>query len=55
MPLGSSLRLSNVTMAPHRPLNLDSQIGLTLEALDMWPTAHVQVSDADAAPADAER
>ena len=55
VPLGSSLRLSNVTMAPHRPLNLDSQIGLTLEALDMWPTAHVQVSDADAAPADAER
>ena len=54
VPLGSSLRLSNVTLAPHRPLNLDTQIGLTLETLDMWPTAHVQVSDADAAPADAQ-
>ena len=54
VPLGSSLRLSNVTLAPHRPLNLDTQIGLTLETLDMWPTAHVQVSDADAVPADAQ-
>ena len=55
VPLGSSLRLSNVTMAPHQPLNLETQIGLTLYTLDMWPTAHVQVSDADAAPADAQR
>jgi hypothetical protein len=54
VPLGSSLRLSNVTLAPHQPLNLETQIGLTLETLDMWPTAHVQVSDADAAPADAQ-
>ena len=55
VPLGSSLRLSNVTMAPHRPLNLDTQIGLSLYTLEMWPSAHVQVSDADAAPADAQR
>ena len=55
VPLGSSLRLSNVTMYPHRPLNLDTQIGLSLYTLEMWPSAHVQVSDADAAPADAQR
>jgi len=48
VPLGGGLRLSNVTMAPHKPLDLDRQIGLTVEALDMWPTAHVQISDASA-------
>jgi hypothetical protein len=55
VPLGSSLRLSNVTLAPHQPLNLETQIGLTLYTLDMWPSGQVQVSDADAAPADAQR
>jgi len=51
VPLGASLRLSNVTLAPPKPLSLDTQIGLTLEALDMWPTAHVQISDGDSRPA----
>lgn len=48
VPLGepSSLRLTNVTMAPHVPLRLDSQLGLTLQALDLWPTGHVRVDAA---------
>jgi hypothetical protein len=37
------LRLSNVTMAPYKPLDVDTQLGLTLQSLDLWPTGHVKI------------
>ena len=43
VPLGDSLRLTNVTMAPHVPLDIGRQLGLSLQDLDMWPTGHVRV------------
>eukprot|EP00324_Dicrateria_rotunda_P000808 CAMPEP_0206157554 /NCGR_PEP_ID=MMETSP1474-20131121/4007_1 /ASSEMBLY_ACC=CAM_ASM_001110 /TAXON_ID=97495 /ORGANISM="Imantonia sp., Strain RCC918" /LENGTH=33 /DNA_ID= /DNA_START= /DNA_END= /DNA_ORIENTATION= len=33
-------------MSPPVPLDLDRQKGLTLQALDMWPTGHVKVNGA---------
>lgn len=36
------LTLTNVTMSPPAPLSLDSQQGLTLQRLDLWPTGHVR-------------
>ena len=39
----SGLKLSNVTMSPEVPLDLEMQKGLTLQRLDMWPTGHVRV------------
>lgn len=38
------LALSNVTMSPAVPLDMNGQLGLTLQRLDLWPTGHVQVS-----------
>lgn len=48
VPLDGRLRLTNVTIAPHVRLDLDTQIGLDLQALDMWPTGHVRAEHADA-------
>jgi len=41
-----AVTLTNVTMSPPVPLDLDRQKGLTLQALDMWPTGHVKVNGA---------
>ena len=40
------LALSNVTLAPPTPLDLETQLGLTLQRLDLWPTGHLQVERA---------
>jgi len=37
------ISLSNITMAPAIPFDLDSQLGLTLQRIDLWPTGHVRV------------
>jgi len=41
------LTLENVTMSPAKPLDIEKQKGLTLQYLDMWPTAHVRVGCAE--------
>ena len=40
------ISLTNVTMMPHKPLSASTQMGLTLQALDLWPTGHVKVAPA---------
>eukprot|EP00966_Prymnesium_polylepis_P160724 3714786-Prymnesium_polylepis.1 len=40
------LTLANVTMSPPQPLSLDTQLGLTLQRLDLWPTGHVRAGSA---------
>lgn len=44
-PLGK-LHLVNVTMSPHVTLDLQSQLGLTLQRLDLWPAGHIRVQAA---------
>ena len=44
-PLGK-LQLVNVTMSPHVTLDLQSQLGLTLQRLDLWPAGHIRVEAA---------
>ena len=44
-PLGK-LQLVNVTMSPHVTLDLQSQLGLTLQRLDLWPAGHIRVQAA---------
>ena len=44
-PLGK-LHLVNVTMSPHVTLDLQSQLGLTLQRLDLWPAGHIRVEAA---------
>lgn len=39
----NGVKLSNVTMSPPAPLDLRTQLGLTLQRLEMWPTGHVRV------------
>ena len=43
VPVGAVPRLTNVTMSPEVELDTSAQLGLTLERLDLWPTAHVRV------------
>ena len=44
-PLGQ-VGLVNVTMSPHVTLDLQSQLGLTLQRLDLWPAGHLRVQAA---------
>ena len=44
-PLGA-VRLVNVTMSPHVDLDLRSQLGLTLQRLDLWPAGHIRIQPA---------
>ena len=45
-PVGARIALSNVTLSPAIRLDLDSQLGLTLQRLDLWPTGHIRVEPA---------
>jgi hypothetical protein len=33
-------------MSPHVTLDLQSQLGLTLQRLDLWPAGHIRVQAA---------
>ena len=44
-PLGD-IQLTNVTMSPVVVLDQQSQLGLTLQRLDLWPAGHVRVTKA---------
>ena len=39
-----SPRLDNITQLPSLPLDVNSQLGLSLHHLDLWPAGHVRVS-----------
>lgn len=39
-----SPRLTNITQSPSLPLDVNSQLGLSLHHLDLWPAGHVRVS-----------
>lgn len=42
-PLGAAITLSNVTLRPAVRLDANTQRGLTLQRLDLWPTGHLRV------------
>jgi len=42
-PLGSPITLSNITLRPAVRFDVKSQLGLTLQRLELWPTGHLQV------------
>jgi len=40
------MAVTNITMAPAVRLDLTTQLGLTLQRLDLWPTGHLRVERA---------